>query len=76
MTEWLAQNWTWGLTAASIVGTVANAYKKRWSFWVWLVTNSLWCWYAVATRQYAQAVLWFVYTVLAIVGLVQWKKAG
>ena len=29
-------DWTWAVTAASIVGTVANIYKKRWCFIVWL----------------------------------------
>lgn len=29
-------------TVASIVGTVANSFQKRWCFWVWGCTNTLW----------------------------------
>jgi hypothetical protein len=47
----------WLVTAASIVGTVANVYRRRWCFAVWLVTNVLWCVYDVAIGAYPQAAL-------------------
>lgn len=33
------------VTAASIIGTVANSLQKRWCFWVWLCTNAFWIGY-------------------------------
>lgn len=32
-------DWTWLVTTASIVGAVANIYKRRWGFAVWLCAN-------------------------------------
>ena len=62
------------VTAASIIGTVANSMQKRWCFRVWLCTNAFWCVFNVMHRSYAQAILYAVYFILAIVGIVKWKK--
>ena len=67
-------DWTWLITAASIIGVVANIYKRRWCFWVWTVTNFLWCAIDFKAGLYAQSALFAVYFVLAIWGLIQWKK--
>lgn len=32
--------WTWLIALASITGAVANIYRQRWCFWIWLLTNS------------------------------------
>lgn len=64
----------WVVTVTSIVGTVANIYKRRWCFGVWLVTNSLWTAYDVWLGAWAQAALMAVYTGLAVWGLIQWRR--
>ena len=46
------------VTAASIIGTVANSLQKRWCFWVWLCTNAFWIGYNLWTGSYAQALLY------------------
>jgi nicotinamide riboside transporter PnuC len=65
-------NWTYIITIASIIATVANIHKRRWSFAVWLVTNGIWCVYDISIREYSQAILWGVYALLAVWGLVKW----
>lgn len=65
----------WLVTIASIVGTVANIYHKRWCFWVWACTNALWTAYDLWLGAYPQAALMAVYFGLAIVGLWKWKRA-
>lgn len=67
-------NFTYIVTAISIIGTIANVYQKRWCFIIWLFTNSFWCIYDASIGQYAQAVLFAVYFALAIAGLVKWGK--
>ena len=62
------------VTAASIIGTIANSLQKRWCFGVWLCTNAFWCVFNVVNRSYAQAILYAVYFILALVGIVKWKK--
>ncbi len=67
-------HWTWGLTALSIIGTVANIKKQRWCFLVWLCTNSAWCIYDFYIGAYAQSLLFLVYVGLAIWGLWEWRR--
>jgi nicotinamide riboside transporter PnuC len=64
----------WAVTAASIVGTVANIYGKRWCFAVWMVTNSLWTVYDMYKCAYPQAALMAVYTALAVWGWCKWQR--
>lgn len=62
----------WGVTVASIIGTVANIYKLQWCFVVWLATNSVWCVYDFYIGAYPQAALFAVYVLLAIWGILEW----
>lgn len=65
---------TWGLTGLSIIGVVLNIKKKTECFVVWLVTNASWTVYDFSIGAYAQSFLFFIYTVLAIYGLYEWRK--
>ena len=67
-------DYTWLVTIASLIGTIANIYKRRWCFAVWLVTNTFWCVYDIRIGAYPQAALMGVYVLLAIWGLMQWRK--
>lgn len=66
--------WTYAITLASIIGTVANIYKKRWCFIIWLFTNSLWCAVDIVAGLYSQAILFAVYVGLAVWGIVKWRR--
>jgi hypothetical protein len=65
---------TWGVTLASVVGVIANIYKKRWCFIVWSGTNAFWCIYDLYIGEYAQLALFGMYFILAVWGLVKWHK--
>ena len=67
-------DYTWLITIASIIGTVANIYKKKWCFWIWLVTNSMWLIIDFRAGLYAQAFLFAVYVLLAVWGLYRWSR--
>ena len=67
-------NIMWVVTGLSILGTVLNIKKVKWCFWIWLFTNLSWCIYDIVINNYAQAVLFAVYTGLAIYGIVEWSK--
>lgn len=64
----------YGVTFATIVGTVANSFGKRWCFGVWMCTNGFWCVYNALIEQYAQGLLYGFNFAMAIVGLVQWNR--
>lgn len=61
------------VTGASIIGTIANSYQKRWCFYIWLCTNAFWCAYNAVNRQTAQALLYVFNFIMAVVGLIQWR---
>jgi len=67
-------DWTWAITLASIIGTVANIYQRRWCFGLWLVTNSTWMIIDFREGLYSQSFLFFVYVLLAVWGLYQWRS--
>ena len=67
-------SWTWFVIIAAIIGTVANIYKKPWCFAIWLATNTIWMIVDFQAGMYAQAFLFAVYVLLAIWGLIQWRK--
>ena len=70
----MISNLMWAVTVASIVGTVANIYKKWWCFIIWGITNMLWVAYDLYIEAYAQAALMAVYFVTCVWGLIAWRK--
>ncbi len=62
------------VTILSIVGTVANAFQKRWCFWLWMVTNTFWVIYDIWMGAYGQAVLYVVNCITCVIGLWRWKN--
>ncbi len=64
----------YAVTIATIIGTVANSFGKRWCFPIWMCTNGFWCVYNIGITQYAQALLYAFNFAMAIVGLFVWKR--
>lgn len=64
---------TWLLAALSLVGVWLNIKKKSTCFIIWLATNASWTIYDFSIGAYAQSVLFFIYTILAVYGLYEWK---
>jgi len=64
---------TWVLSILSIIATVANIYKKRWCFYIWALTNLSWVLVGIKTKVYAQSLMFFMYFLLAIWGIICWK---
>lgn len=64
----------WFTVILSLVGVVLNILKRRECFYVWAVTNAAWTAIDVSHQVWSQAVLQFIYFLLAIWGLMAWKK--
>ena len=67
---------TWVLTISCIIGAVFNAKKNIIGFYVWVPANFLWAYTALRIEQYAQAALFGVYTIIAIIGIINWKASS
>ena len=69
----MIDNLMWIVTAASLIGTVFNIHKRRACFYIWSVTNALWCGYDIYKQAIPQATLMGVYFGLAIYGITKWR---
>lgn len=67
-------NWTWIITGISLIGTVVNIYKSSWCFVFWLISNTAWCLWNLHIGQIPLAFQFFVYILLAVYGLIKWRK--
>jgi len=67
-------NMMWMFTILSIIGVVLNIYKLRSCFIFWSITNVGWLIYDFWIGAIAQGVLFSVYLILSIWGLVKWGR--
>lgn len=63
----------WVNTLIAIAGTVANVKKLRICFLLWTISNSVFVVYNVVNGHWHQAVLFTLYTGLAVWGLFAWR---
>ena len=81
----MCQNLTWPswftiftavLTVLALVGVVLNIKRKRACFYIWLFTNASWAVVDFYKGIPAQGLLFTIYTVLAVWGILKWKEEG
>ena len=65
---------TYIVTAATMIGTIANSLQKHWCFYVWAVTNTFCLIYNMTIGQYAQGLIYTLNLILSVVGLARWKR--
>ena len=62
------------MTAATLCGTIANSFKKRWCFVIWGATNAFWCMYFLIGDDYAPFLQYLFNFVMSVVGFINWKE--
>jgi nicotinamide riboside transporter PnuC len=62
------------ITVFSLIGTFLNIKKKNVCFIIWIFTNFSWFLIDIYKEIYPQAFLFFVYFLLAIYGIYEWRK--
>ena len=65
---------SWILVVLSLAGVVLNIYKRRECFYIWAVTNAGWAIYDYMIGSCAQGVLFTVYFMLAVWGIIKWRR--
>jgi len=66
----------WIFTLLSIIGAVLNARGKKSGFVVWIISNIGWVSWNIYIKEYAQCLLFLVYTGTSSYGLYKWSKDG
>lgn len=69
---WTILNWI--MAAVALAGTLMNAERNKYGFVFWLISNLYMTVRFAVIGEYAQMVLFFVYFLLAIRGIVAWTK--
>ena len=64
----------WIIGIISVIGGVLNAYGKISGFYFWIIANIGWIIYCISNKFYGQIPMWFVFLVIAVLGIVEWKK--
>lgn len=65
---------SWLFAGIALIGVILNIYKLRSCFWVWIVSNAGNAVYAATREAWSLAVLFSIYFVLAIWGVVKWRR--
>lgn len=69
--------WTvlsWIMSAVALFGTILNAERNIYGFVFWLVSNLYMTVRFTYIGEYPQALLFLIYTILAVRGLVAWRS--
>ena len=69
---WTILNWI--MSAVALAGTLMNAERNKYGFVFWLISNLYMTVRFAVIGEYARMVLFFVYFLLAIRGIVAWTK--
>jgi len=64
----------WILTAISLIGVWLNIRKNPWCFVLWIGTNGSWAAIDFYNGLPEQGVMFVVYLILSIYGLVKWVR--
>lgn len=72
MVVWTILSWVMSIIA--LAGTVLNAERNIYGFVFWLVSNLYMTIRFAYIGEHAQALLFLIYTILAIRGMFSWKQ--
>lgn len=65
---------SWIMSGIALIGTVLNTEMNKWGQAFWIISNLYMCYTDFKAGLYAQSVLFFIYFILAIRGILVWSK--
>ena len=65
---------SWITTAICLLGTILNVKKLNACFYLWLIGNTLWLCIDIYNGLWSRAILDIVQGVLAVWGIIEWRK--
>ena len=64
----------WIVAGVAITGFVLNMKMNKWGYVFWFVSNIAFVTNNIYIKQYSQAGLFIFYTVMCVIGFIQWHK--
>lgn len=65
---------SWITTAICLFGTILNVKKLNTCFYLWLIGNVMWLCIDIYNGLWSRAILDIVQGVLAVWGIIEWRK--
>ena len=65
---------SWITMAICLLGTILNVKKLNFCFYLWLLGNVLWLCIDIHNGLWSRAILYIVQGVLAVWGIIEWRK--
>ena len=65
---------SWITTAICLLGTILNVKKLNTCFYLWMIGNILWLCIDIYNGLWSRAILDIVQGVLAVWGIIEWRK--
>lgn len=72
MVFWIVLPWI--MSGIALAGTIINAERNKYGFVLWMISNLYMTIDFLTIGRYAQAILFFIYFVLAIRGILVWNR--
>jgi len=66
------KNIGWIATIFSLIGVFLNAYQIIWCWLIWIIANSIWIFWAVKKKEWAQVLLWTIFIFANLYGWYMW----
>ncbi len=64
----------WVATVLSVIGAVLVAFHKRIGFFIWIISNGLWVFFAYQNKHKVMMVLFIIYILTSLKGLIHKPK--
>ena len=64
----------WMGAIGGITGALLVAFKRIEGRYVWTISNAVWILWGIKTQNWALAVQFAVFLIVAIIGIAQWRK--
>jgi nicotinamide mononucleotide transporter len=62
-------------TSLSIIGMVLLSYRKIESWIFWIIADAIFVWFFYINELYLSSIIYLIFLILAISGLLQWRKS-
>ena len=61
-------------TSLSVIGIILLSFRKIETWIYWIIADSIFVWFFITENLYLSALVYFIFLILAILGLKEWKK--
>jgi nicotinamide riboside transporter PnuC len=62
----------WTAAIIAITGAILNAFLMKEGFYLWIVSNTIFVYFAYKNKHWGLALTFFVYLIISTIGIIYW----